>query len=478
MKMDNRAGFMKYNRKTAEKIDVADRIKNYHEIYIPQSKGAIEKQASRCMDCGVAYCNYSCPLGNVLPDLNELVKEGQWHKALDILHKTNNFPEFTGRLCPALCEASCTLGINGEATTTREIELAIIEKGFEEGWVLPRPAVIRTGHKVAVVGSGPSGLTVAQQLVRKGHSVTVYERSSEIGGILALGIPDYKLEKEILKRRLKQLEDEGIKFKVGVNVGKDISIHELNSKYDVICLCGGSTVPRDLDVNGRNLDGIYFAMDYLKQQNSINQGKEVDEKERIDAKGKNVVIIGGGDTGADCLGVAIRQGAKEVFQLELMPKPPKERTEEMPWPNWPMILRNNSSHEEGGEREWSVATQYFSGENGNVTEINCVRLEWLEDENGKRKMAKIEGSEFVLKADLILFAMGFLHPEKDALLTEFKVDLDSRGNVKSDDKNSTNIHGVYVAGDMHIGQSLVCKAIADGREAANGINDYLESLFM
>jgi len=474
MRVDNRAAFMKYNRKTAEKLPVDDRVKHYREIYVPQSEEAIMEQASRCMDCGVAYCNYSCPLGNVLPDLNALVKDGHWHKALDVLHKTNNFPEFTGRLCPALCEASCTLGINEEPVTTREIELKIIEKGFEEGWVTPRPPMIRTNQKVAVVGSGPSGLTVAQQLVRSGHDVTVYERSNEVGGILALGIPDYKLEKEILKRRLDQLEAEGVRFKTGVNVGVDISIDALKSKYDAICLCGGSTVPRDLDVNGRSLTGIHFAMDYLTQQNEVNQGKTIKAENLIDASGKSVVIIGGGDTGADCLGVAIRQGAKQVYQLELMPKPPKSRTEQMPWPHWPMILRTNSSHEEGGEREWSVATQYFSGKDGKVNLINCVRLEWSEDDSGRRQMTEVEGSEFVLEADLVLFAMGFMHPEHDALLNKLGVDLDPRGNVKTNDKNQTNKQGVFSAGDMHLGQSLVCKAIADGRKAAKTIDDYLK----
>jgi len=474
MRVDNRAGFMKYNRKSAEKLPVDERIKHHREIYIPQSEEAIAKQAARCMDCGVAYCNYACPLGNVLPDINELIKDNQWHKALDILHKTNNFPEFTGRLCPALCEAACTLGINDEAATTKEIELSVIEKGFKEGWVLPRPAVIKTGQKVAVVGSGPAGLTVAQQLARWGHAVTVYERADEIGGILALGIPDYKLEKWVLRRRLDQLETEGIRFKTGVNVGVDLSVEALKSKYDAVCLCGGSTVPRDLGVDGRELDGIHFAMDYLTQQNAINLGKVNQIEAPINAHGKNVVIIGGGDTGADCLGIAIRQGASEVYQLELMPKPPLGRTDHMPWPHWPMILRTNSAHEEGGERQWSVASKYFSGANGKVQKIHCVQLEWVEDETGQRHMEEVKDSEFTLDADLILFAMGFLHPEQDALLEKLGVGFDKRGNVTTNEQNQTSIQGVFSAGDMHTGQSLVCKAIADGRQAAKAMDDYLK----
>lgn len=463
---------IKYNRETAQKEDSELRVQHHREFYKPQSDDAISNQASRCMDCGVAYCNYACPLGNVLPDLNALVADQKWEKALKMLHKTNNFPEFTGRLCPALCEASCTLNINEEATTTKEIELKIIEKGFKEGWVKPHYATIKTGRKVAVIGSGPAGLTVAQQLCRVGHHVTVYERSDEIGGLLARGIPDYKLEKSIIKRRISQLKEEGIKFKINSHVGIDITTAEIKSKYDAVCLCGGSTVPRDLNVEGRHLQGIHFAMDFLVQQNLINQKKEY-TGESINARDKHVVIIGGGDTGADCLGISIRQGAKRVSQLELMPKPPKSRNAQMPWPYWPMILRTNTAHEEGGNREWSIATKHFSGENGVVNKIHCIRLDWIK-ENNRMVMKEIPGSEFVIKADLVLFAMGFLHPDHFGMIESFDLEKDERGNVKAK-LNQTNQSNIFTAGDMHIGQSLVCRAIADGRQAALTIDKYLRN---
>ncbi len=473
--MAKQPAFKIYGRRMADKIPAEERIKNYKSVYIPQSEEDIKTQASRCMDCGVAFCNHACPLGNVLPELSYLIAKAHWKKALDILLCTNNFPEFTGRLCPALCEAACSLGINQEPVTNRELELSIIEKGFTEGWVKAMPAKMRTGRKAAVVGSGPAGLAAAQQLCRAGHDVTVYERAEDIGGILALGIPDYKLEKWVLKRRLEQLAEEGIVFKPNTNVGADIAVEALKSRFDAVCLTGGSSVPRDLDVEGRTLKGIHFAMEFLTQQNRLNLGKALADEERIDAAGKNVVIIGGGDTGADCLGVAIRQGAKHVYQFEVMPQPPKSRSEKMPWPSWPMILRTNTSHEEGGERRWSVATKYFSGENGHVRKIVCIELAWIEDINGIKRMEEITGSEFELDVDLVIFAMGFLHPEQGTMLTKLGVEFNSRGNVKTDSEYKTCIDGVFAAGDMRTGQSLVCKAIADGRAAAAAIDRFLRN---
>lgn len=466
--MEMIANLIKYKRQNAEKLPVSERIKHYGELFIAQSEETIMQQASRCLDCGMAYCNYACPLGNVLPDLNALVADGHWKKALHMLHESNNFPEFTGRLCPALCEASCTLSINDEATTTREIELSIIEKAYAEGWVKAQLALINTGKEVAVIGSGPSGLAVAQQLIRKGHRVTVFEREDTLGGVLARGIPDYKLDKSVIMRRLEQLRQEGVVFNTGIHVGQDTMLAFLED-YDAICLCGGSTVPRDLSIEGRALKGIHFAMDFLKQQNEINNGT-YDGLERISAENKNVVVIGGGDTGADCLGVAIRQGAKEVYQLELMPKPPEDRTLSMPWPYWPMILRSNSAHEEGGIREWSILTKYFSGEDY-IEKVHCVKVEWHE-EDGKKKMVELANSDFIIEADLVLFAMGFLHPEHDGIIKKIGLEVDQRGNAKTKDYQ-TNISKIFAAGDFRTGQSLVCKAIADGRKAAEAIHKYL-----
>lgn len=477
--MAKRTGFLEYDRKNADKLPIEERVKNHKEFYIPQSEEEIEKQASRCMDCGIAYCNNACPLGNFIPDISYLVSNKQWRRALDILQSTNNFPEFTGRLCPALCEAACTLGINHRSNICKEIEYSVVEKGFKEGWIQPLHPLTKTGRKVAVVGSGPSGLAVAQQLVRAGHQVTVYERSEEIGGILAIGIPDYKLEKSILARRINQLREEGIEFKTKVNVGVDISVDEIKQNYDAVCLTGGCTVPRDLDVKGRKLNGIYYAMDYLSQQNRVNMGKEI-SGERIDANGKNVVIVGGGDTGADCLGVAIRQGAKNVYQLEMMPKPPLSRTDKMPWPSWPMILRSNTSHEEGGNRDWSVGTKYFAGEfageDNTVKKVHCIRLQMVPNEKGNMVFEEVKGSEFEIDAELVLFAMGFLHPEHHTFLEKFGVEFDQRGNVKTDKNHMTNISGIFAAGDMRTGQSLVCRAISDGRQAAEAIDSYLKNM--
>lgn len=448
-------------RKEASKLAVEERVNNFDEFKVLQSDEDTREQANRCMDCGIAYCNHACPLGNVLPDLNSLVANDNWEKALEILEGTNNFPEITGRLCPALCEGSCVMGINDEPVITKEIELAIAEKGFENNWIIPKPASISTGYKIAVIGSGPSGLAAGQELVRKGHQVTIYEKSKHIGGLLASGIPNYKLDKKILKRRIDQLEREGIQFKTNITVGKDLPTDEILKNFDAVCLCGGSSIPRNLDVKGRALDGIHYALDYLEQGSDI------------DAKNRNVVIIGGGDTGADCLGTAVRQGAKNVYQIELMPKPPLARTEDMPWPTWPMVFRKNTSHEEGGEPKWSVGTKYFSGKNGRVEKIHCTELEWATDHTGKKSVNEVASSGFEIDVDLVLFAMGFLHPEFEGMLEDFKVEVDSRGNVSVDNNNKTNVEKIYAAGDMHVGQSLICRAIADGRQAAHGIHSYL-----
>ena len=426
------------------------------------------------MNCAVPFCHGGCPLGNLIPDWNDLVYQGQWRKALHALHATNNFPEFTGRVCPAPCEASCVLAINQDPVTIEYIEKAIADRGWKEGWIVPEPPKKRTGKKVAVVGSGPAGLAAAQQLNRAGHWVTVYERDNYIGGLLRLGIPDFKLEKHVVQRRIDQMIDEGVEFKTGVNVGESYPVDELVDSFDAVCLAGGSTVPRDLDVPDRQLDGIHFAMDYLTQQNRLIAGEQIDPAERITAEGKRVIIMGGGDTGADCLGTAHRQGAEVVYQIELLPEPPDQRAPENPWPQWPMILRTSGAHEEGGVRDYSILTKSFSGSNGRVQKLHAVRLDWgPPDEQGRPSMKETPGSEFEIEAELVLLAMGFLHPEQEGMLAGLGVNLDARSNVKADENMMTSIPGVFAAGDMSRGQSLVVWALAEGREAARGIDEYL-----
>jgi glutamate synthase (NADPH/NADH) small chain len=477
--MGKETGFKEFERKVGTYKPTEERIKNYEDVYQPLSQKEVQVQASRCMDCGVPFCNYSCPLGNIIPDFNDLVYQNQWQKALEVLHVTNNFPEFTGKVCPAPCEAGCVLSIIQPAVTIKQMELAIIEKGWEEGWIKPQPPAVRTNKKIAIIGSGPSGLATAQQLARVGHSVTVFERADEIGGLLRYGIPDFKLPKSFIDRRIEQMETEGITFKTNANVGVNVSVDTLKEDFDVICLTGGSTQPRDLVVSGRDLDGIHFAMDYLPQQNKRNAGKSITDKDSIYAEGKNVVVIGGGDTGSDCVGTATRQGAKNVIQLELMPMPPKERTEDFPWPTYPMILRTSTSQEEAAAvygddpRQYSIATKSFSGENGKVTKLNCIKLNWIKDENGRMKMEEIPGSEFTIDADLVLFAMGFLHPEHKGMLDDLGVEYDGRGNVSTNSAFMTSVEGIFSAGDMRRGQSLVVHAINEGRIAAKFIDEYL-----
>lgn len=467
-------GFLKYGRELPTRRAVAERTHDWIELYQEFPDEKLRKQAARCMDCGIPFCHQGCPLGNIIPDWNDLTYRGKWREALDELHATNNFPEFTGKLCPAPCESACVLGINQEPVTIRRIEESLAMRGWAEGWIEPEAPAQRTGKTVAVVGSGPAGLAAAQQLNRAGHTVTVFERDDKIGGLLRYGIPDFKMEKWVLDRRLKQMEAEGVQFRANTNVGVDITAAQLQAQFDAIVLAGGSTKPRDLAVAGRELDGIHFAMDFLPQQNKKVAGDWLPDKPQLTAEGKKVVILGGGDTGADCLGTVIRQGASEVYQFEIMPKPPNERDETMPWPHYPMILRTSAAHEEGGQRDWSIHTTHFSGENGNVAQLHGVRVEWGQtDTTGRRKMEPVPGSEFAIDADMVLLALGFVHPQQEGLLADLGVELDGRGNVKTNREYASSIPGVYACGDMRRGQSLIVWAIAEGREAAHNVDTYL-----
>ena len=455
-----------------EKIDrgykpVSERISNYKEFVIPLSKEETINQAARCMDCGVPYCHNGCPVNNQIPDWNDLVYSDDWKNALENLHSTNNFPEFTGRICPAPCEAACTLNLYEEPVSIKTIECAIIDRGFDEGWIKPKISREKSGKRVSIIGAGPAGLACAQQLTRAGHEVTVYEKNNKAGGLLRYGIPDFKMEKHIIDRRINQLEDEGTIFKYGINVGVDISIDELENKYDAIVLSGGSEHPRDLPVEGRDLDGVHFAMEFLPQQNKrvSNEGVPSKTKEIL-ATNKNVIVIGGGDTGSDCIGTSIRQGAESVTQLEIMPIPPEQENKLLTWPNWPLKLRTSSSQSEGALRDFSVMTRSVSGENGKVTGINCVKVD--------EKMKPIPKTEFSLKADLILLAMGFVHPIHEGLIEYSKTELDERGNVKANTKDyKTSASKIFTAGDMRRGQSLVVWAIREGRQCASSVDYFL-----
>ena len=472
--MGKPSGFMDSDRKPPERRPAPERKSDFREFYQPWPENQAKEQGSRCMDCAVPFCHMGCPLGNVIPEFNHQVYLGDWQQALAVLSTTNNFPEFTGRICPAPCEASCVLNINSDPVTIEYIEKAIADRGFEEGWIKPQPPAVRTGKKVAVVGSGPAGLAAAQQLNRAGHEVTVMERDEYVGGLLTLGIPDFKLDKEIVRRRVDQLAKEGVSFVTGVNVGVNYPVDDLLSNFDAICLACGSTQARDLPVPGRELDGVHFAMEYLTQQNRVLAGHHVEPSQRITAEGKAVVILGGGDTGADCLGTAHRQGAEIVHQLELLPEPPVERSPGNPWPQWPLILRTSAAHEEGGVRDYNVLTKSFTGSDGKVQRLNAVRVGWTPAENnGRPEMQEVPDSEFVIEADLVLLAMGFLHPEHDGLLNNLGVELDGRGNIKADANKMTSIPGIFAAGDAARGQSLVVWAIAEGRDAARGVDEYL-----
>lgn len=452
----------------------SERIKHWNEFYEPWSEQQARDQGARCMNCSVPFCMGGCPLGNIIPDFNDLVYRGNWREALTELHSTNNFPEFTGRICPAPCEASCVLNINQDPVTIEYMERSIAERGWQEGWITPQTPAVRTGKSVAVVGSGPAGLAAAMQLNRAGHHVTVFERDEYIGGLLRLGIPDFKLEKHVVQRRVDQMEAEGVTFKTGVYVGKDFATDRLKSQFDAVCLTGGSTIARDLPIPGRELGGIHLAMEYLTQQNRVNQGHDVEDAARIHAEGKRVVILGGGDTGSDCLGTAHRQGAEIVYQYELLPEPPAVRTADNPWPLWPAILRTSSAQEEGGARDYSILTKSFTGSAGKVEKLHGVRLDWgPPDETGRPVMKEIPGTEFELDCDLVLLALGFVSPERTGLIEELGVSLDPRGNVQTDANKMTDVEGVFSAGDMSRGQSLVVWALAEGREAARGIDFYL-----
>ena len=466
--MGKNTGFMEYPREHAARRPVIERVNDWFEIYQDFAEEKLRAQGARCMDCGVPFCHTGYPVNNIIPDWNDLVYHGRWKEAVRQLHATNNFPEFTGRICPAPCEAACVLGINEPPVTIKQIEKNIIDRAFKEGWIHPEPPPFRTGKKVAVIGSGPAGLAAAQQLNRAGHWVTVYEKADRIGGLLRYGIPEFKMEKHLIDRRMKQMQGEGVKFVTNAHVGKGAPVEDLQQEFDAMLLAGGAEQPRDLVVPGRDLKGIHYAMEFLPQQNKRCHGDELDVTLDILANGKHVVIIGGGDTGADCLGTTHRQKPLSVHQFEIMPMPPAERAPQTPWPLWPMQLRTEGAHEEGGIRDWSIATQKFSGDaNGNVKRLHAVRV------GPPPKFELIPGSEFTMDADLVLLAMGFLGPVRNGLLEQLGVELDARGNVATNANYMSSVPGVFAAGDMRRGQSLVVWAISEGRKAAEGVDRYL-----
>ena len=461
-------GFLEYERETPARRPIFERVNDWFEVYREFPAENLQEQASRCMDCGVPFCHTGCPVNNLIPDWNDLVWKGRWREAARMLHSTNNFPEFTGRICPAPCEAACVLGINDNPVTIKLVEQNIIDRAFEEGWVLPEPPRRRTGKKVAIVGSGPAGLAAAQQLNRAGHLVTVFEKEDRVGGLLRYGIPDFKMEKSAVDRRLEQLRAEGIEFRTNFKIGTQMSGEELQRSFDAVLLAMGAEQPRDLPIPGRELKGIHYAMDYLTQQNRRGAGDRVPSAEEISAAGKHVVIIGGGDTGADCLGTAHRQKAESVHQLQIHPMPPEDRHPTTPWPLWPLQLRVEAAHEEGGYREWSVLTTHFSGdEEGNVKKLHCVRV------GPKPALERVPDSEFYLDADLVLVAIGFSGPVRQGLLEQLPLGLDARGNVRTDAKFMTSVPGIFSAGDARRGQSLVVWAIAEGRKAAHYVDHFL-----
>jgi glutamate synthase (NADPH) small chain len=469
--MGKATGFIEHSRVKQPARPVTERVGDFRHVYYAYPVDEVRRQASRCMDCGIPFCHQGCPLGNLIPDWNDLVYRDNWKAAIERLHQTNNFPEFTGLLCPAPCEGSCVLGINKDPVTIKSIELSIVDRAFDEGWIVPRPPTNRTWKTVAVIGSGPSGLAAADQLNRAGHSVTVFEKSDRIGGLLRYGIPEFKLEKRVLNRRLDLLSAEGVVFHTGVNVGESFAAADLRRDFDAVLLAGGAGQPRDLNIPGRELKGVHFAVDYLTQQNRHCEG---DEMPWINAAGKRVVIIGGGDTGADCLGTAHRQGAASVAQFELLPTPPQQRAADNPWPLWPNIFRTSSAHEEGGDRIYSVATAGFGGIDGRVSALHAHKVSRVVSD-GRVSFEPVAGSDFEMKAELVLLAMGFIGPDKSRLLSDLNIRMTERGTVWRDEQWMTSVPGVFAAGDMQRGQSLIVWAIDDGRRSAASIDAYLQS---
>ena len=470
-------GFLEIARQDRPYETVESRLKTWKEFVLPLAADEVGKQGARCMDCGVPFCHNGCPVNNLIPDWNDLVRRGKWREALETLHSTNNFPEFTGRICPAPCEASCTLNIDDNPVTIKSIECAIVDRGWDEGWIVPQPAARRTGKRVAVVGSGPAGLACAQQLARAGHAVTLFEKSDRVGGLLRYGIPDFKMEKHLIDRRIRQMEAEGVEFRTGVEVGATISVKSLLEGYDAVAMTGGAEWPRDLQVPGREFDGIHYAMDFLTQQNKRVAGDDESRaapRGTLSAKGKHVVVIGGGDTGSDCVGTSNRHGAASVTQLEVMPQPPEKEDKALTWPDWPLKMRTSSSHEEGCERDFAVMTKRALGEGGKLRALECVRVEWAKGDDGRMAMREVPGSAFELRADLVLLAMGFVGPRKPGMIEQAGVTLDGRGNVLANTTDyRSSVPKLFAAGDMRRGQSLVVWAIREGRQCARAVDLHL-----